>query len=189
MPRPLKTVVGLVLVFAMAACSPGPDVSPTPSLVTPSVTVSESPTPSPDMDALYAEAERVLRHSFELEDRYMQTGDFDEYPPELYEVLADPYLSLSQTAFAFHKENGFRGAPGTSAGLTVVALPATSRSDSEVALAACLDTRSAPLVDSSGRVVSEGAISLMTYFFKHVDGKMKLFLADAGDEVDECPYA
>ena len=186
MPRPLKPVAGLALVFALAACSPGADVSPTPSFVTPSVTASASPTPTPDMDALYAEAERVLRRSFELEDRYMQTGNFDEYPPELYGVLADPYRSLSIASFAFHKENGFRSSPGTTAVVTVRPAQGVSKSGSEVALAVCLDTRPSPLVDANGNLVSPGGVLSVNYFFKRLDGVLKLFLAE-GEEVESCP--
>ena len=175
--------------FALAACSPGADVSPTPSFVTPSVTASASPTPTPDMDALYAEAERVLRRSFELEDRYIVGGNFDEYPPELFELLADPYLSLSQTGFTHFKESGQRGIEGTTPVITTQPLPGVSTRGSEVALAVCLDTRPAPLVDRNGTVVSEGVLKVSTYFFKQFEGKLKLFQAESGAEVDKCPFS
>ena len=187
MRRVFSLLVGFVVVVALAGCSSAGSVGPTPSgTLSPSVVVSPSPSPAPDMDALYAEAERVLRRSFELEDRYMQAGDFDEYPPELFEVLADPYLSQSQAVFQMMKESGYRAAEGTVAVFTVKPLPGVSRSGSEVALAVCLDTRASPLVDANGNVVSEGALFNPSYYFRHLNGKLMLFLSDAGEEVEKC---
>lgn len=44
------------------------------------------------MDALYAEAERVLRRWAEIDDDYMTRADYSQYPPAFYEVLEEPVL-------------------------------------------------------------------------------------------------
>lgn len=189
--RVLGSLTGLLLIVWLVGCSAAREQPASPSSPVSDATVSSlsspSPAPTADMDALYAEAERVLRRSFELEDRYMQGGNFEEYPPELSDVLADPYLSLSRSTFEYLKENRWRGAHGASLDLKVQPALGISVDGSELALAGCLDTRNSPLVDVDGNVVSGGAIFTPTYFFKHVDGTLKLFASFAGDRVDQCP--
>ena len=188
MPRPLKPVAGLALVFALAACSPGADVSPTPSFVTPSVTASAPPTPTPDMDALYAEAERVVRRATELEELAIQVGDV-EYPAELEGLLADPYLTWSRVGLQQYRELGWKGPEGKNAILDLRPLAGVALDGSEVALEGCFDTRPVPAVDADGNVMSEGALFHRTYFFKHVGNGLRLFNATKGDKVDQCPFS
>ncbi|MGB3954402.1 MAG: hypothetical protein WBL05_03835 [Brooklawnia sp.] len=134
------------------------------------------------MDALYAEAEWVVRRATELEEQAIREGS---YPAELEELLADPYLSLSRAGVAQYWELGWKQAEGESAELSFRPRPGLRRDDSEVALEACLLATST--VDGEGSVMSESGIVHMTYFFKHVEGDLKLFTS-TGEEVEKCPF-
>lgn len=188
MRRSIVPLIGLVL-FLLAGCAGQPDepVSPTP---TPSASVSVTPTPSPaptpDMDALYAEAERVLRRGVELETQTVVGGGVD-YPVELETLYAEPYLSLNRAVIGAYSELGWRGVEGNAPILTVRPRPGMSKGGSEVTLEACYDTRPSPAVDEFGNIVSQGVLYHKNYFFKHVDGTLKLFDDTKGIKVEQCP--
>lgn len=96
MRRLFGLLVGLVVAVALAGCASGGPGGSSPSQ-TPSALVSVSVTPSPtlDMDALYAEAERVVRRATQLEEEAIRQGP-GSYPAELETLLADPYLTWSR---------------------------------------------------------------------------------------------
>ncbi len=133
------------------------------------------------------EAERVLRRSFELEDYPLVSGDFSQYPPELEELLMGDYLTASKASFETAKQAGWRGSPDTVAQVSVIPKPGLFYQDSTAALLACTDTRDAPMLDSSGAVVSEGTVWVMNYYFKPDQGKLKIFTARNKQEVPRCP--
>ncbi|WIY83177.1 hypothetical protein [Propionimicrobium sp. PCR01-08-3] len=139
------------------------------------------------MDALYAEAEQVFRRSMELRNQFEGSGDYSEFPAELNELLADPYLDSVHQLFDFGRENGLHGPAGVGPALTVARYPGVSKGGSEVALRACLDSRDAPALDADGEVFSEGGLFHMKLFFKHFEGSLKLFDGTTGS-VDECPF-
>ena len=140
------------------------------------------------MDALYAEAERIWARSVELRASYELRGNYDEFPPELETLLADPHLALMRSGYEASKQEGWRAPEGAVPIIWSNPLPGISRDGSIVALQTCVDTRPVPLSDSSGRVVSEGRFILAYLFFKDVGGELRLFIADAQGEIDECPF-
>ena len=177
---------GLAVVVGLAGCSSGGSGGPTPSgTPSPSVMVSPSPSPAPDLDALYAEAERVVRRATQLEEQAIRQGP-GSYPAELETLLADPYLSLSRVGVQQYWELGWTEAEGESAGLILRPQPGVHKDDSEVALEGCLHTTST--VDANGSSVGSSRVLLKTYFFKHVDGDLRLFTAIKGVEVERCPF-
>ena len=187
MRRLWTPLIGLALAAAVASCSRGGAAEPTPSptpTTPPAVTASQSPTP--DMEALYAEAEWVVRRATELEEQAIRDGQ-GSYPTELEELLAEPYLSASRAGVQQSWELGWKGPEDESAELILRPRPGMKKDDSEVALEACFFTTST--VDANGSVISGPGLWHRTYFFKHVEGDLRLFSATGGDEVERCPIA
>lgn len=187
MRRVFGLLVGLAVVSVLSGCSSGGSGGPTPS-GTPSPPVSVSPvaSPTPDMDALYAEAERVVRRATQLEEEAIRQGP-GSYPVELETLLADPYLTWSRVGVQQYWELGWKGAEGESAALVLRPQPGVSQDDSEVALEGCLQATST--VDANGALVGVSALLYKTYFFKHVDGDLRLFTSTMGVEVEQCPVS
>jgi len=187
MRRLFGLLVGPLVAVALAGCASGgpggSSPSPTPSAL---VSVSVTPTPTFDMNALYAEAERVVRRATQLEEEAIRQGP-GSYPAELETLLADPYLTWSRVGVQQYWELGWKGADGESAGLILRPQPGVSQGGSEVALESCLQTVAA--VDASGSLVSSARLFHRSYFFKHVDGDLKLFSATQGSEVEKCPIS
>ena len=189
MRRVFSLLAGLVVAVGLAGCSSGGSVGPTPSgTLSPSVAVSPSPSPTPDVDALYAEAERVWLRSVELRSGYELRGEFDEFPPELERLLADPHLGLMRAGYEVSKQEGWRAPEGAVPLITTKPLPGVTREGSLLALQTCVDTRPVPLLDPNGQVVSEGRFVLAHLFFKYVEGDLRLFIADSQGEIEECPF-
>lgn len=176
----------LALALALAACSNGTDTPPpqsaTSSPLTSPTVVQTSPTP--DMDALYTEAERIVRRAYELEHSSAFDGT-DDYPAELETLLADPYLSWSRAGIQQYHDLGWYPQDGKMPELIVEPAIGTNSDGSEVALKCCLQT--VPAVNASGEVVSEAVLWYTTYFFKHVDGDLRLFTATEAQRIDQCP--
>ena len=138
------------------------------------------------MDALYADAEQVYRRSLEIRDQYELRGEYgDGFPQELNDLSAEPYLTSLIALYDFYKEKGWRAPEGTQPILTVGRYPGVSKAGSEVALQACMDTRPSPAIDADGNVVSEGVIYRLELFFKHFDGRLKLFEGST-NKVEQC---
>lgn len=185
-----STLLALTLTLGLASCGPAtPEPSATPVAPSPVTRNSEPPvaTPTPDMEALHAEAERVVWRWAELERSYLLDGEYEEYPPRLSDVLAEPYISNSRVIYEEMKALDLRIAPGTSADFTILPAPKAHKHGSEVALWVCQDTRTSPLVDAAGNVISPGRIILILFYFKHFDGALKLFYADSSEVVEACP--
>lgn len=138
------------------------------------------------MDALYAEAERVVRRATQLEEEAIQQGP-GNYPAELETLLADPYLTWSRVGVQQYWELGWKGVEGESAGLVLRPQPGVSQDGSEVALEGCLQATST--VDASGALVGPSSLFYKTYFFRHVDADLRLFTSTMGVEVEQCPFA
>ncbi len=186
--RILGLVLCLVVLPAVAGCSPGDSSASAGSADAGSPSVSAPPPPSspgPEMDALYAEAERVFLRSLELRDQFELRGDFSEFPPELSDLLADRYLTSVHELYDFYKDKGWHSPEGAVPITTVGRYPGASKAGSEVALQACMDTRPTPSLDDSGQIVSEGKLYRLELFFGHFDGRLKLF-DGSSSEVLEC---
>ncbi|MFB9618689.1 hypothetical protein [Brooklawnia cerclae] len=161
----------------------------TPLVSSSSTSPTVSPTPSVDVsaDALYAEAEQVYLRSLEVSERYEVHGDYSEFPPEYEELLADPYLEWTRALFDAGKEQGWHVPDGLQLPVTTRSLPGMSRDGSDVALQTCRDNRGVPTLDYNGNQVAEGSLVYETLFFKHVDGRLKLFTGTT-DQRDSCPF-
>ncbi len=138
------------------------------------------------MDALYAEAEQVYRRSLELRYEYELRGNYGNgFPEELNDLVAEPYLASAVALYDFYKENGWRSPEGAEPVVSLGRYPGVSKAGSEVALQACVDTRPSPALDADGKVVSEGTMYRVELFFKHFDGRLKLFDGTT-NKVAEC---
>lgn len=187
MRRVFSLLIGFAAALALTACSSGGPGGPTPSgTPSPSAAATPSPSPTPDMDALYAEAERVVRRATQLEEDAIRQGP-GSYPAELETLLADPYLTWSRVGVQQYWDLGWRGAEGESAGLILRPQPGVSQDDSEVSLEGCLQTTSA--VDADGNIVSSPRLYVRSYFFRQVDGVLKLYTATKGSEIEQCPLS
>ena len=188
MHRSVFAVVALAVSLVLAGCSPG-GVDESPDSPSPSVSVPAPPSSvDAEMDALYAEAESVFMSSLELRDQFELRGDYSEFPAELQDFVADPYLSWLRETFEFMKEKRWRAPEGAEPVLTLRPYPGVSRDGSEVALQACMDTRATPALDEQGQVVSEGAIGYLELYFKRYDDKLKLFYGTT-NKVEVCPLS
>lgn len=141
------------------------------------------------MDALYAEAEGLVRRYWKIQEDLLKSGDFSEVPPEYSEFMADPYLSLMPAVLDYYRTNNLHMAPDATTILVFQPSPGRTAVGSELALQGCADSRNAPLLDAQGNVFSAGAVLVHTYFFKTVDGQLKLYHSEADGEVDQCPSA
>lgn len=185
--RQIVAVATAALLLALSGCSDtaddpaSPASSATPTVVSPSPVAS----PTPDMDALYAEAEAVLRAATEWEETAIREGPPD-YPVELESLLADPYLSLSKAGVSEYWELGWTIPPDESFTLIVRPVPGMTRNGSEVALEGCYQTANA--MDESGTVVSASRLLHKYYYFKHVDGQLRLFGATREGQIEQCHF-
>ena len=179
-------VVATVVLLGLSGCSDtaddpaSPASSATPTVVSPSPVAS----PTPDMDASYAEAMRIIRRAYELELSAMADG-VDEYPVELTEILADPYLSWSAAGVKEYHELGWTPPPDEVPVIVLRESPGVSMDGSELAVEGCLQGVAA--LDSTGQVASDAVLIRKTFFFRHLDGRMKLFTATKGEEISKCP--
>lgn len=186
MHRSVFAVVALAVSLVLAGCSPG-GVDESPDSPSPSVSVPAPPSSvNAEMDALYAEAESVFMRSLELRYRYELRGDFSEFPPELSEVLADPYLSWVRQMYEFYREQNWSSPEGIEPAMVIRPYPGASREGSDVALQACQDTTQVPALDANGQVVSEGGLDYLELYFKRMDGNLKLFYG-THHGIEQCP--
>ncbi|MFB9620603.1 hypothetical protein [Brooklawnia cerclae] len=180
-------VVGVVWVAGCSAGQADPVVTPLVSSSSTSPTVSPTPSVDVSADALYAEAEQVYLRSLEVQKRFELRMDYSEFPPELEELWADPYLGWGRAYFEEAKAHGWHSPEGSSFEVVSTQLPGVSRDGSEVALQTCRDARGIPMLDAAGNEVGEGSLVYETLFFKHVDGRLKLFTGTT-DQRDSCPF-
>ena len=182
--------VGLAVSLALGGCSPGDSPgSGGSSSVSSSVAVPPPPSSDgPEMDALYAEAEQVFLRSLEIRNQFEGQGNYNEFPPELGSVLADPYLTWTHALYDYGKERGLHTPEGVKPEVTTRPYPGVSREGSEIALQACQDTRLTPALDSSGQLFSEGGIFYLELYFKRVEGQLRLFYG-SHSKVEKCPLS
>lgn len=185
--RLFSALLALVIALGLAACRPEP-VDPTP---TPTPTPSPVVTPSPTVDGyaeLYEEAKQVYLRSVELSKPFEMLGEFNGFPAELEELLADPYLDLTRKTYELFEQRGIHALPGPEPVYTFAEYRGVARDGSEIAIRVCHDTRGITAVDATGAVVPTSELGLMVLYFKHVDGRLKLFYSDV-TEVDACPFS
>ena len=137
-------------------------------------------------DELYAEAERVYRAYFELEQRAFLEGGVNGVPVEMNQYIMGWYAKSENTVLAQMAERRVRMQEGTRSQYTVLEqVPDDPPSDSLVSLSVCIDSTASPLVDADGNFVA-GGYDLSRVFFKYdVDGKLKIYSSNEGT-TDSC---
>lgn len=184
--RLCSAVLALVIALGLTACRPEP-VDPTPPTTpTPSPVVTPSPTVD-EYEVLYEEAKQVYLRSVEVSKPFEELGQFDGFPAELEDLLADPYLQLSKDAYGLFEQEGIHALPGPEVSYSIAENRGISRDGSAVAIQMCQDSTGSTLVNSEGTVMSSGGIVHSILYFKHFGGRLKLFLSTPR-EVDVCPF-
>ena len=137
-------------------------------------------------DELYAEAERVYRAYFELEQRAFLEGGVNGVPVEMNQYIMGKYSLMFSGALAQMAKNGWRMKPGTREQIASLKwAPEITREDSLATLQVCIDSNDSPLIDSSGTVIG-GGLNLNSMFFKYdTDGDLKIYGGN-GEGVDSC---
>lgn len=184
--RLFSALLALVIALGLAACRPEP-VDPTP---TPTPTPSPVVTPSPTVDEyaeLYEEAKQVYLRSVEVSKPFDMLGEFNGFPPELEDLLADPYLGLTRSAYELYEQRGIHALPGPDPVFTFAEHRGVARDGSDIAIRACQDARGVTMVDATGAVIPAWDLSLSVLYFKRFEGHLKLFFSEVR-EVDACPF-
>jgi len=186
-------VAGLCAALVLAGCgsgdSPGPDGSSVSSSPVSSGPVSSSPVSSASLseDELYAEAERVYRAFFELEQDAYAAGGAETLPEGMDEYVMDPFADLVVKNLSQTFNNGWRMQPGTRARIVYVKrTPEIARKDSEATLSTCVDSSQSPLVDVENNIIGSG-YNTYRLFLRHddSDGLLKIYGVN-GEQADSC---
>jgi len=189
-------VAGLCAALVLAGCgsgdSPGPDGSSVSSSPVPSGPVSSSPVSSPvssaslSEDELYAEAERVYRAYFELEQDTFAAGGAETLPEGMDEYVMDPFANILVQGFSQVFDRGWRMQPGTRARIVYVKrTPEIAREDSLATLQVCVDSSQSPLVDSEDNIIGGGYDTNRLFFRYDSDGLLKIYGSNKMED-DSC---
>ena len=172
------------VVVVLSACGGRGSVGPSSS-----VSASSSVSGSLSQDELYAEAERVYRAYFELEQQAFLEGGVNGVPLEMNQYIMGWYAESENTILAQMAERHVRMQEGTRSQYTVLEqTPDDPPSDSLVSLSVCIDSTESPLVDADGNFVASG-YDINNVFFKYdTNNKLKIYSSTA-KEVDSCTLA
>ena len=175
------------VVVVVPAC--GRQGSAGPASASSALVSSASASVSLSQDELYAEAERVYRAYFELEQRAFLEGGVNGVPVEMNQYIMAGYASGESSMLTQMAERRVRMQEGTRSQYTVLEqVPDDPPSDSLVSLSVCIDSTASPLVDADGNFVASG-YDINNVFFKYdSDGFLKIFHA-TGETVKSCPSA
>lgn len=176
-------VIGVFVLSLLASCT---SQSATPELA--HSPAESAISPAEESLALYEQAEQIYRRSREIAYQFELRGDFAEFPEQLNNLLADPYLSWVRESYDFYKENNWHSPDGAVPEIIIEPYQGASKDGSEVALRSCLDTRTTPAFDANNEFVAGGTIVYQELFFKKFGEELKLFTG-TGREVEECPLA
>ena len=172
------------VVVVLSACGGRGSVGPSAS-----VSASSSVSGSLSQDELYAEAERVYRAYFELEQQAFLEGGVNGVPLEMNQYIMGGYASGESSMLAQMAERHVRMQEGTRSQYTVLEqTPEDPPSDSLVSLSVCIDSTASPLVDADGNFVASGHDINNIFFRYDSDGLLKIFNA-TGETVEACPSA
>ena len=200
-----RRVAGAVLAAAvLVGCSGSPAAAPSslpestrsPTYRCARPDGSSSPTPctpqeyqqSREQAALVEEAKAVWRRQFEEERRLTLAGGVDSLTPtpEAEATMVDP----GKTAFMETlKEMHDRGITAVKLEyrLTTRWDPTPIRQGAVVTLQGCLDNRGSIYIDRNGKDLGETPTVLHRWGFKHVDGKLKMYITES-ERVPSCPF-
>ena len=124
---------------------------------------------------------------YELSGTFQVGGDYSEFPAELEQLLADPYLGWMRTLFEEGKQGGWHAPEGAYPDIRIAPLSDVTKDGSEVALQVCMDAREVPKLDGSGNLVANGRLSHDEVFLKRFDGVLKVFTGTT-QGVESCPF-
>lgn len=193
---PARLVGALAASLLLTGCVATPAASPTPTpvptfLCTPEAGGAEYPCDQraydemKATDALYAEAEAVLRRFLAEDARIQFLSDESTPSPVIVETTGGPFLQAMTSAYRQIREANVRGA---SDALPVIAQvrrqPGISRQGSVVALEACVDATRVPIT-RDGQEAGFGVAGRNTYFFVRDDSSLKIW-TNEGQEVERC---
>lgn len=193
MPRVRSLLIALVALGLLAACTPAPavTVSPTPVLqCTPESGGTPAPCSKTDYDAmvakdaLYAEAEAVYRKYFAERMRLALAGGGSSASPVLAEVATGPFLA---DEVAFSKAQAEQGIElkGDAALVWLRRNPGVSKAGSVVSMISCTDGRGL-LAYREGNLLGPGNMTRdVMYFTRAAGGSLQIWGAD-GIEVSTC---
>ncbi len=170
-------VAGLCAALVLAGCGSGDSPGPDGSSVS-SSPVSSGPVSSASLseDELYAEAERVYRAYFELEQDTFAAGGAETLPEGMDEYVTGRFAELIVEAFSQALDRGWRMQPGTRARIVYVKrTPEIAREDSVATLSTCVDSSQSPIVDSEDNIIGGGYDAHRFFFRYDSDGLLKIY--------------
>ncbi|VEH89150.1 Uncharacterised protein [Propionibacterium australiense] len=186
---------GLCSVLVVAGCGSGDAPGPGGSSVgSSSGPVSASPSSgspvssavSPGEEELYAEAERVYRAYFELEQDTFAAGGAESLPEGMDQYVTGRFAELIVEAFAQVFDKGWRMQPGTRARIVYVnRTPEIAREDSVATLSTCVDSSQSPIVDAEDNIIGGGYNTYRFFFRYDDDGLLKIYGSNA-ERADSC---
>ena len=137
-------------------------------------------------DELYAEAERVYRSLFELEQDAYAAGGGESLPPEMNRYVMQPFADLELQGLSQVAGKGWRMQPGTRARIAYVRRsPEITREDSVATLSTCVDSSQSPLADAEGSIIGGGYNRYRLFFRYDDDGLLKIYGGN-GEAADSC---
>lgn len=188
----------LLGVLPLAGCTPGSATnSPTPAasasptyLCTPEMGGAPAPC-SPEeytemqrLDLLYAEAERSYRRFHAEYSKLYRAGGAEKATPTLAAVAGGKYLEAQVLTLRRLQELQVKAVGGDFALVRLGRSPGASARGYDIALDACIDGRSVPLVQGD-KEVGRGIAYQEVVYFKREGGVLKLWDAE-GKQVEGC---
>lgn len=159
--------------------TPGPAPSPTYSCTpdaggAPVPCTPEQYTEQTRINLLYAEATKNYQRYFTEYVRLLRAGGTDKATPALTAVAGGPYLEAQLTYLRQLQQLGGRIGPGDIAVVRQNRFPGATSRGYDIALATCIDSRAAPLLQGE-QVLKQGRVVASTVYFKRDAGVLKLW--------------
>ena len=183
MPRVRSLLIALVALGLLAACTPAPavTVSPTPVLqCTPESGGTPAPCSKTDYDAmvakdaLYAEAEAVYRKYFAEDVAMIRLGGADALTPGLIETTMGDFQAQSLDLYRSWKQRGYRMTSGDFVIAYIRRNVGESVGGSLVSLLVCADGSSAKLVEGGQPNAGTNLFLMGKYFFARDGAALKI---------------
>ena len=176
-------------VVVVSACGRRGSAGPASSVSSVSVSSASSVSSvsvSLSQDELYAEAERVYRALFELEEDAYAAGGAESLPLEMNQYVMQPFAGLEAQSLSQVASKGWRSQPGTRSWIAYVRRsPEITREDSVATLSVCVDSSQSPLVDANGAIVGGGYNAHVLFFKYDMDGSLKIY-GSTSEAIDSC---
>lgn len=181
-----RSVVAALAALLVAGCTPTAPVSPspTPTPTTYLCTPEAGGTPAPctqaqheemlRMDALYAEAETVLRRYVAEVDRQYANWELRAMTPELEATTMGSFRSYEEQLIEKSRAKQLRRVNGAQPMAWIKRIPGLARDGSIVALEACEDGRAERYLDKDMAASQPGEVFLYRYFFARSGESLKI---------------